>query len=75
MFAAVVGTTITTVVVFAPLALLSGMTGQFLGAFALTLAIAVVLSMLVALTIDPDPRAILGRSRRRRARPTRSRHA
>jgi multidrug efflux pump subunit AcrB len=53
MFAAVVGTTITTVVVFAPLALLSGMTGKFLGAFALTLAIAVVLSLLVSLTIIP----------------------
>ncbi|MEO8841638.1 MAG: efflux RND transporter permease subunit [Kofleriaceae bacterium] len=53
MFAAVVGTTITTVVVFAPLALLSGMTGKFLGAFALTLAIAVVLSLVVSLTTIP----------------------
>jgi multidrug efflux pump subunit AcrB len=53
MFAAVVGTTITTVVVFAPLALLSGMTGKFLGAFALTLAIAVVLSLIVSLSIIP----------------------
>ena len=53
MFAAVLGTTITTVVVFAPLALLSGMTGKFLGAFAFTLAIAVVLSLIVALAIIP----------------------
>jgi multidrug efflux pump subunit AcrB len=53
MFAAIVGTTITTVVVFAPLALLSGMTGSFLGAFALTLSIAVLLSMLVALSLIP----------------------
>ncbi|HEY4243607.1 MAG TPA: efflux RND transporter permease subunit [Kofleriaceae bacterium] len=53
MFAAVVGTTATTVVVFAPLALLSGMTGSFLGAFAITLAIAVVLSMVTALSLIP----------------------
>lgn len=53
MFAAVIGTTITTVVVFAPLAILSGLTGKFLGAFALTLAIAVVLSMAMALSLIP----------------------
>jgi multidrug efflux pump subunit AcrB len=53
MFAAVVGTTITTVVVFAPLALLSGVTGRFLGALALTLAIAVLLSMIMSLTLIP----------------------
>ncbi|MEO7729997.1 MAG: efflux RND transporter permease subunit, partial [Kofleriaceae bacterium] len=53
MMAAVIGTTITTVVVFAPLGILSGMTGRFLGAFALTLAIAVVLSMVMALSLIP----------------------
>ena len=53
MFAAVVGTTITTAVVFAPLALLSGMTGRFLGAFAITLAVSVLLSMVVALSLIP----------------------
>ncbi|HEY0191277.1 MAG TPA: efflux RND transporter permease subunit, partial [Kofleriaceae bacterium] len=53
MFAAVIGTTATTVVVFAPLALLSGVTGSFLGALALTLAIAVVLSMVIALSVIP----------------------
>ena len=53
MFAAVIGTTATTVVVFAPLALLSGVTGSFLGALAMTLAIAVVLSMVIALTVIP----------------------
>ena len=53
MFAAVVGTTITTVVVFAPLAILSGVTGRFLGALAITLAIAVLLSMIMALTLLP----------------------
>jgi CzcA family heavy metal efflux pump len=53
MFAAVVGTTFTTVVVFAPLALLTGVTGSFLGALAITLAIAVLLSMVIALTVIP----------------------
>ncbi|HEY5946877.1 MAG TPA: efflux RND transporter permease subunit [Kofleriaceae bacterium] len=53
MFAPVVGTTLTTVVVFAPLALLTGITGSFLGALALTLAIAVLLSMMMALTLIP----------------------
>ena len=53
MLAAVIGTTFTTVVVFAPLALLTGVTGRFLGAFAITLAIAVLLSMAMALTLIP----------------------
>ena len=53
MFAAVIGTTFTTVVVFAPLALLTGITGSFLGALAITLAIAVLLSMMMALTLIP----------------------
>jgi len=53
MFAAVVGTTFTTVVVFAPLALLTGVTGRFLGALAITLAIAVLLSMVMSLTLIP----------------------
>lgn len=59
MFAAVVGTTITTVVVFAPLALLSGMTGSFLGAFAATLSISVALSLLVSLAVIPILASIL----------------
>ncbi len=53
MFAAVIGTTFTTVVVFAPLALLTGVSGSFLGALAVTLAIAVLLSMVIALTLIP----------------------
>ena len=68
MFAAVVGTTITTTVVFAPLALLSGMTGKFLGGFALTLAIAVLLSMVVALTTIPTLARWLGPMKPRAAK-------
>ncbi|HEX2687170.1 MAG TPA: efflux RND transporter permease subunit [Kofleriaceae bacterium] len=62
LFAAVIGTTFTTVVVFAPLALLRGLTGSFLGALAATLVIAVLLSMLIALTVIP---ILAGRLRHR----------
>lgn len=53
LFAAVVGTTLTTVVVFAPLGLLSGITGSFLRSLAGTLCISVLLSMVFSLTISP----------------------
>jgi CzcA family heavy metal efflux pump len=45
--------TITTVVVFAPLRLLQGVVGQFFAALSLTLTIAVVISLVLALTIIP----------------------
>jgi CzcA family heavy metal efflux pump len=45
--------TITTVVVFAPLRLLQGVVGQFFAALSLTLTIAVVVSLILALTIIP----------------------
>ena len=64
MFAPVIGTTFTTVVVFAPLAMLTGVTGSFLGAFAITLTIAVLLSMVMALTLIP----LLARRLRHRKR-------
>jgi multidrug efflux pump subunit AcrB len=66
LFAAVLGTTLTTVVVFAPLALLSGVVGSFFGALAITLSSAVVLSLIVAVTIVP-----LVASRLLRPRPAR----
>jgi CzcA family heavy metal efflux pump len=53
LFAAVVGTTATTVVVFAPLALLAGVVGSFFGALAATLSAAVILSLLVSVTVVP----------------------
>src|SRR5206468_919532 len=53
LFAAVVGTTLTTVVVFAPLALISGVVGSFLGALAVTLCASVVLSLVVSVTVVP----------------------
>ncbi len=53
LFAALLGTTATTVVVFLPLAFLQGFVGRFFTALAVTLSAAVLLSLLVALTVIP----------------------
>ena len=53
LFAAVVGTTLTTVVVFAPLGMIQGVIGSFFGALALTLCSAVILSLMVSVTVVP----------------------
>ncbi len=71
MFAAVVGTTCTTVVVFAPLVLLSGVTGRFHGALAATLAIAVLLSMVMSLSLIPLLARLLKRRPARAPRTSR----
>lgn len=63
LFAAVVGTTATTVVVFAPLLLLSGMVGSFFSALAITLSAAVLLSLVVSVTVVPLVATRLLRSR------------
>ncbi len=62
LVAPIVGSTLTTVVVFAPLALLSGVTGQFFRSLAMTLSIAVLLSLVLSLTLVPilAGRAIAG---------------
>jgi CzcA family heavy metal efflux pump len=49
----VTSSTITTVVVFIPLRLLQGVPGQFFAALSLTLTIAVLVSLVIALTIIP----------------------
>jgi CzcA family heavy metal efflux pump len=54
---AVVGSTLTTVVVFIPLAYLQGMVGQFFAALSLTLSGAVLLSLVYALLFIPVPAA------------------
>ena len=61
--AAVVGTTITTVIVFLPLVFLPGIVGSFFGALALTLASAVVISLAVALCLVPILAARIMRAR------------
>jgi CzcA family heavy metal efflux pump len=53
LFAALVGTTITTVIVFLPLAWLEGVVGRFFAALAITLASAVLISLVVAVTVVP----------------------
>jgi CzcA family heavy metal efflux pump len=50
---AVIGTTLTTVVVFVPLAFLSGVVGDFFRALAFTVTAAVLVSLLVALLLVP----------------------
>lgn len=49
----VTSSTLTTVVVFLPLGLLEGVSGQFFAALSLTLTIAVLVSLVLALTIIP----------------------
>jgi multidrug efflux pump subunit AcrB len=53
IFGPVAGSTLTTVVVFAPLGLLSGVVGQFFRSFALALAVAVLVSLILAMTLIP----------------------
>lgn len=48
-----IGSTITTIVVFAPMALLSGVTGAFFIALSITLTIALALSLFFALYVTP----------------------
>jgi multidrug efflux pump subunit AcrB len=53
LVAPIVGSTLTTVVVFAPLGLLSGIVGQFFRALSLTLTAAVLASLVLSLTLIP----------------------
>ncbi len=53
LLAALVGTTVTTVIVFVPLASLEGVVGRFFAALAITVSAAVLLSLAVALTVVP----------------------
>jgi CzcA family heavy metal efflux pump len=64
LLAAVVGSTLTTVVVFVPLGLLEGVVGQFFAALSLTLAAAVLLSLAYALLFIPNAAARFLRDRR-----------
>ena len=57
LLAAVIGSTLTTVVVFVPLGLLTGVVGQFFAALSLTLAAAVLLSLVYALFFIPTAAA------------------
>lgn len=61
--AAVIGTTITTVIVFVPLGFLSGVVGKFFSALATTLCAAVVISLLVALFVIPITASVVMKPR------------
>ena len=64
LIAAVTGSTLTTVVVFVPLGLLRGVVGQFFAALSLTLAAAVLLSLVYALLLIPNAAARFLRDRK-----------
>jgi multidrug efflux pump subunit AcrB len=53
LMAAVIGSTLTTVVVFLPLVLLEGVTGQFFSALSVALTVSVLVSLVLALTLIP----------------------
>ena len=53
LMAPLVSSTLTTVVVFAPLGLLSGVPGQFFRALSLSLSVAVLLSLALAISVVP----------------------
>ena len=50
---AITSSTLTTVAVFLPIALVSGMVGELFGSFALTVSVAMLASLVVALTVVP----------------------
>ena len=50
---AVMATTFTILAVFLPVGFMTGIVGQFFKSFALTIAFAVAMSLLVAFTLDP----------------------
>lgn len=59
-----VGSTLTPVVVFIPLAFLEGITGVFFRALALTMVVSLLTSLLLAMTLTPSLAAWLIRSRK-----------
>jgi CzcA family heavy metal efflux pump len=71
ILAPLVSSTLTTVVVFAPLGLLSGVPGQFFRALSLSLAIAVLISLALSISLVP----LLGGWAARRHRPTGESHS
>jgi CzcA family heavy metal efflux pump len=69
LIAPVVGSTLTTVVVFVPLGMLSGVIGQFFRALSITLASAVLISLVQALTLIPLLARWAAKSRDKNAAP------
>ncbi|MEM9659349.1 MAG: efflux RND transporter permease subunit, partial [Planctomycetota bacterium] len=61
------GSTVTTALSFAPIALMPGPAGEFVGSIAVSVILAVVSSLILALTITPSLMAILAASASRRS--------
>jgi CzcA family heavy metal efflux pump len=64
LFRPLVGSTLTPVVVFIPLAFLEGITGVFFRALALTMVVALLTSLVLAVTLTPSLAAWFFRSRK-----------
>jgi len=63
IFAPLMGSTLTPVVVFIPLAFLDGLTGVFFRALAITMAVSLIASLVLALTLTPALAAWIIRGR------------
>ena len=73
LMAPLVSSTLTTVVVFAPLGLLSGVIGQFFRALSMSLSVAVLMSLALSVTVVPMlARWAFRRHRHRRRQPSRA---
>ncbi len=68
IFRPLVGSTLTPVVVFLPLTYLSGITGVFFRALALTMVVSLVTSLVLAITLTPSLAAWLVRSHARKGK-------
>ncbi|MGB7213400.1 MAG: efflux RND transporter permease subunit [Gemmatimonadales bacterium] len=75
IFGPVAGSTLTTVVVFAPLGLLQGVVGSFFQSFSIALAASVLLSLAIAMTLIPALVSQMVRRARARGTPSTTHHA
>lgn len=75
IFGPVAGSTLTTVVVFAPLGLLQGVVGSFFQSFSVALAASVLLSLAIAMTLIPALVSQMVRRSRMRPEPPKPHHA
>lgn len=62
LFAPLVASTVTTALAFAPIALMEGPAGEFVGSIAMTVMLAIFSSLFLALTVLPASAAILQKS-------------
>jgi CzcA family heavy metal efflux pump len=74
IFRPLVGSTLTPVVVFVPLAFLEGITGVFFRALALTMVVALLASLVLAVTLTPSLAAWFLRSRKEEPVPLHEEH-